>query len=204
MTKKMKKILAKKMLSGGLKPLFSFANYAHKRKLNQLVGHSKILMRIFGILIGHFYLRKSSTTLNLLKRGVRLLYPNCSKTWVRKITHSWLYNSGTILADVIFHLPNLTSDSLKDYINYENLDALNREYKKGNGVILASVHTANVFHIVAGLVFHPNKYRVSVVANMENKLLFKQLLRRKELKNLTVVGTSNYESITEDLQKRLN
>ncbi len=89
------------------------------------------------------------------------------------------------------------------YVTFENLNYLDEALSKNKGVILTSLHTANVFYIIVGIVFHPHKYHLAVVGNMANKLLFQELLFKHQLDNLHIIATTNYEKIKEKMVHHL-
>jgi len=192
----------------GLQPLFHISFYIHHYKLYRFLGLTKIGRRILGMLIGKCYLEKIPSTRTKVLKSLSYLLPRIASNrigekWVKKVYRSWIFNSGTILVDIMLHLPSITSKTLDRFVDFKNLEFLDEALSKRKGAIIASVHTSNIFYVAAGLSMHPHNYEVVGVANMKNQKLFRRLLKDERMKNFHLVGTTNYGDIKNQLENHL-
>lgn len=105
--------------------------------------------------------------------------------------------------DAIFHSPNIYAHTLSQFITFEGLAYLYDALKKGNGVIIPTVHTGMYFHILAGLAYLPDKNPVVTVVRPRNQTMYENIINRPELRHFFVLPTSKFDKIKSELLNHL-
>jgi lauroyl/myristoyl acyltransferase len=194
--------------TGGVGIMFSFSSFIHKYRIYRIFKRSKFLIIILSWIIGKLLIEKTEKPYGKLMKSFKALFPfeNIEISYKKKfkpLYKAWITNMAAILLDLMLHMPNLTKNSYSKSVKFNNIEFLDKSLAKGKGVIVPCLHLGNLFHLIAGLCLHHNNYEIVGIANMQNQLLFRELLNNPKLRNLRVVGSDKYSNIKPELIEHL-
>ena len=78
---------------------------------------------------------------------------------------------------------------------FENLGTLDDALSKKKGILIPTIHTGNIFRLACALSLHPNQYKVGLVVNMHNRVLFENLFSHPQFYNLKLIPAEDYSKI---------
>ncbi len=126
-------------------------------------GRLRFGRRIGGLLQGLGKRRRDITRENL-----RQAFPDKSEEWVRRIARASYDNLGITLAEIMA-FPRYRSSNIGEFIRFHNLDLIEENAAKGQGVILLSAHYGN-WEILAYALPYITAVPVSVIVkNQRNR-----------------------------------
>jgi lauroyl/myristoyl acyltransferase len=186
-------------------PILGFASWSHRSGFYRLWKYlPKVGFTIWGTIFAKVFLEKVQHANRKIIPSLEILFPNASPKIIRKIYQSAIRNMAIFMMDMIFYFPNIRPNNLSKFVTFENLHYLDQALLKGKGVLMPSLHTGNLFQLIAGITYHPNKYPLCVIGNFQNLKLFNNLMNRNDALNLTVLATSTYAELKDLLVNHLH
>ncbi|UYP44302.1 hypothetical protein NEF87_000587 [Candidatus Lokiarchaeum ossiferum] len=186
----------KKNRADQLKGFFKLMSFIHRYKLFlpfRFIPPS--FLYGFGHLFGHLFVYKPKLR-KIMKAGLDCLFQE--KISEKSKEMICLANSKYMVSmvfDAMLYSPNIYPHTLSQFIEFENIEYLDQVLLKGNGAIILGTHTGMYFHLIAGLVYHPNKYNVMVINRARNQIMYENILSRPGLTNLHPLAHSNFSEL---------
>ncbi|WP_371804897.1 LpxL/LpxP family acyltransferase [Candidatus Lokiarchaeum ossiferum] len=186
----------KKNRADQLKGFFKLMSFIHRYKLFlpfRFIPPS--FLYGFGHLFGHLFVYKPKLR-KIMKIGLDCLFQaKISEKSKEKICLANSKYMVSMVFDAMLYSPNIYPHTLSQFIEFENIDYLDQVLLKGNGAIILGTHTGMYFHLIAGLVYHPNKYNVMVINRARNQIMYENILSRPGLTNLHPLAHSNFSEL---------
>jgi len=91
-----------------------------------------------------------------------------------------------------------------EFGHQNRLDAAMEEAKKNNtGVIALVVHTADILNCMPGFATHPNKYKVTSIANLSNSAFYQYIINTSDFERLWVYPSISFSRIKKPLIRQI-
>lgn len=194
----------KKNRADQLKGFFKLMSFIHRYKLFlpfRFIPPS--FLYGFGHLFGQLFVYKPKLK-KIMKIGLdHLFQEKISDKNKKKICLANSKYMVSMVFDAMLYSPNIYSHTLSQFIEFKNINYLDQVLLKGNGAIILGTHTGMYFHLIAGLVYHSNKYNVMVINRARNQIMYENILSRPELTNLHPLSHSNFSELKEKMINHL-
>nr|MDO8112955.1 hypothetical protein [Candidatus Sigynarchaeota archaeon] len=186
-----------------LKPFYQLTNIIHRYRIYALFKHvPHSLVAGLAHFLARVFFGRSKFLVNRMQACICAItgrdYP---RKFLWKLADANIKNMGTLLFDVMLKGPNYDASNYTKLVRFHGIEHLDAALKLGKGVLMPSLHVGEFFHCVAGLVF--KGYDVAVVGNMDNRLIFEQMLKRPQYKTMHLIAREKYEAIHDDMVRYL-
>jgi lauroyl/myristoyl acyltransferase len=181
--------------------IYKVVNFIHKYRLYRLtrfVPYSGVIG--FSYFFTKVFFTKSKATNARIKRDILLFSGRTfSPRLLKGLVEATLKNMGLILFDVMLKAPNVTQQTYRKLVALEGDSYLEDALKAGKGAILTSLHVGQFFHTVGAIALDPRGFKLLVVANMANQLVFENLVTLPPFRSAKVVGRAGYKDIKAEM-----
>ncbi len=120
-----------------------------------------------------------------------------------QLVETVLKNMGLILFDMMLKAPNVGQKDYRRIVALEGDGYLEGALKAGKGAIVTSLHMGEFLHPLGAIALDPRGFKLVVVANMANQLVFENLITLPAFRSTKVVGRTGYKNIKEELIREL-
>lgn len=185
-----------------LQPTYKVASFIHKyriyRMFSILPAH---VCYTLGKLFGFAFLARSKTFQKRIKYAFHLYIPNATPRRLNQLYHALITHMGQLLFSIMFRDPNAHQGNMHKFVTLKHKERLDEALKQGKGVIMPSIHIGNFIVLLGGLLL--SGYDLAVVGNLANITLFQNLMPRKDLGRLYVIGTTKFDEIRKQMEEHL-
>ncbi len=181
--------------------IYKVVNFVHKYRLYRLtrfVPYSAVIG------FSHFFVKvfftKSKPMNARIKRNLVLFSGRTfSPRLHQRLVEANLKNMGILLFDVMLKAPNFTQQTYHKLVALEGDSYLEDALKAGKGAIVTSLHIGQFFHTVGAIALDPRGFKLCIVANMANQLVFENLVTLPPYRSARVVGRAGYKDIKAEM-----
>lgn len=181
--------------------IYKVVNFIHKYKLYRLsrfIPYSGVIGFTY-LFTRAFFMKSRSTNARLARYIVQFSGRRFSSRLHHQLVEATLKNMGLILFDVMLKAPNVTQRTYRRLVTIKDDRFLEDALKEGKGVILVSLHMGQFFHPLGAVALDPRGFKLVIVANMANQLIFENLVTLPPFRSAKVVGRAGYKSIRDEL-----
>jgi lauroyl/myristoyl acyltransferase len=183
---------------GGIYKVVNFVHKYYIYKLFRFVPYSAVI-GFSHFFTKAFFTRSKQTNERIKRNLVQFSGLRFSPKLHRRLVEAVLKNMALILFDVMLKAPNVTKDNYRKIARLENDQYLVDALKQGKGAIITSLHMGQFFHPVGAIALDPRGFKLVIVANMANQLMFENLVTLPAFKTAKVVGSAGFKDIKDEL-----
>jgi len=185
-----------------LQPTYKVASFIHKNRIYRIFGILPAhVCYTLGKLFGFAFLGRSKAFQKRIKLGFQIYLPNASPRRINQLYNALVTHMGQLLFSIMFRDPNANKHNMHKWVRLKHQERLDEALKQGKGVIMPSIHIGNFIVLLGGLLLAGN--HLAVVGNLANITLFQNLMPRKDLGRLYVIGTTKFDEIRKQMEFHL-
>jgi lauroyl/myristoyl acyltransferase len=185
--------------------LLRFLGFMQRYKIYRIFQHLPVWwVKFFSRFFGFLFLPRVPKIKKNIYSGLKILKPGLSEKLYNKYYLRILAYIAEMFYSMLFILPGINHDNIHKHITHKNFQLLDSALSYGKGVVIPSPHIHNITHFIAGLIFHPKKYEVVVIAEFAIIRMLKNLIARPELNpNVHLIGSRRFSDVKEKLLEHL-
>lgn len=185
--------------------LLKFSSFVHLYKIYRLFQHLPVWwVKFFSRFFGFLFLPRIPKIKKNIYSGLKTLRPGLSEKLYNNYYLRILAYVAEMFYSMVFIDPGINSENCHKYITPKNFHLLDSALSHGKGVIIPSPHIHTITHFIGGLLLHPKKYEVAIIAEFGIIRMLRNLAAKPDYKETAhLIGTRRFSDVKEKLLEHL-